>query len=134
MVISYAQVVGTKRRRIFVAKYLVLYSSSHRTGQELRWRVASDVDLDLVRRRLDHAEPGEFVKVPVVLEDELETLELRVQPHHFGAWLVLDLPEVEGVPAPLLAARGRMPDLGRFFREVRQVADVARESKRQQSE
>lgn len=117
-----------------MAKYLVLYSSSHRTGQELRWRVASDVDLDLVRRRLDHAEPGEFVKVPVVLEDELETLELRVQPHHFGAWLVLDLPEVEGVPAPLLAARGRMPDLGRFFREVRQVADVARESKRQQSE
>ena len=114
-----------------MAKYLVLYSPTHRTGQELRWRIAADIDLDLVRRRLDHAALNEFVKVPVVLEDELETLELRVQPHQFGAWLVLELPEVEDAPAPLVAARGRMPDWGRLFR---QAADAARESKRQQSE
>jgi hypothetical protein len=114
-----------------VAKYLVLYSPTHRTGQELRWRIATDVDLDIVRRRLDHAQPGEFVKVPVVLEDELETLELRVQPHQFGAWLVLDLSEAEGAAAPLVAARGRMPDWGRLFR---QAADAARDTKRQVSE
>ncbi|ORW85424.1 hypothetical protein AWC22_12075 [Mycobacterium riyadhense] len=112
----------------------MLYSSTHRTGQELRWRLAADVDLDEIQRRLDRAQPGEFVKVPVVLEDELETLQLRVQPYQFGAWLVLDLPEVQGAPAPLLAARGRMPDWGRLFRQVHQAADVARESKRQQSE
>lgn len=117
-----------------MAKYLVLYSSAHRTGQELRWRIAADVDLDQVRRRLDRAVPGEFVKVPVVLEDELDTLELRVQPHQFGAWLVLDLPEVEGAPAPLVAARGRMPDWGRLFRQVHHAADAARETKRQQTE
>ncbi|MCV7197411.1 hypothetical protein [Mycobacterium angelicum] len=114
-----------------MAKYLVLYSSSQRIGQELRWRLAADVDLEAVRRRLDQAQPGEFIKVPVVLEDELQTLQLRVQPHQFGAWLVVDLPEVEGAPAPLLAARGRMPDWGRLFR---QAADVAREPKRQQSQ
>ncbi|OBF22609.1 hypothetical protein [Mycobacterium kubicae] len=115
-----------------MAKYLVLYSSAHRTGQELRWRLATDVDLEDVRRRLDAAEQGEFVKVPVVLEDELETLLLRVQPHEFGAWLVLDLPEVAGSPAPLLAARARMPDFGQIFRQVHEAADAVRESKRQQ--
>ncbi|CAM3007302.1 hypothetical protein H7J50_22660 [Mycobacterium intermedium] len=112
-----------------MAKYLVLYSSSHRTGQELRWRLAADVDLEIVRRRLDQAVPGEFVKVPVVLEDELETLQLRVQPHQFGAWLVLDLPDLKDSPPPLSAARARMPDFSQLFRQVRDVADSVRESK-----
>lgn len=116
-----------------MAKYLVLYSSTHRTGQELRWRLAADAELDEVRRRLDRAVPGEFVKVPVVLEDEIDTVQLRVQPHQFGAWLLLDLPEVQGTPAPLLAARARMPDFGQIFRQVQEAAaDSVRQSKKQQ--
>lgn len=111
-----------------MAKYLVLYGPTHRTGQELRFRLGADADLEVVQRRLDHAAPGEFVKVPVVLEDEIATLNLRVQPHLYGAWLLLDLPEGPDTPAPLLAARGRMPDVQRLFR---QVGDAARQARQQ---
>ncbi|KQH79635.1 MULTISPECIES: hypothetical protein [Mycobacterium] len=112
-----------------MGKYLVLYSPAHRTGQELRWRLAEDADVTDVRRRLDKAQPGEFVTVPVVLEDELDTLLLRVQPHQFGAWLVLDLAETQRPTAPLPAARARVPDFGQIFRDA---AEAVRESTRQQ--
>lgn len=117
-----------------MAKYLVLYGPTHRTGQELRFRLAADADLELVQRRLDHAQPDEFVKVPVVLEDEIATLNLRVQPGLFGAWLVLDLPEGPDTPAPLSAARGRMPDVQRLFRQMGDAARQARQQLENQSE
>ena len=88
----------------------------------------------MVERRLEHAQPDEFVKVPVVLEDEIATLNLRVQPNLYGAWLVLDLPEGPDTPAPLQAARGRMPDVQRLFRQVGDAARQARQQIEKQSE
>jgi hypothetical protein len=93
-----------------VAKYLVLYGPTHRIGHEYRFRLPAECELDQLRQDLDQAAPGQFVRMAVVLDDGVQPVELRVQPHLYGAWAVLDLPESPELPAPLQAARGREQD------------------------
>jgi hypothetical protein len=94
-----------------VAKYLVLYGPTHQVGQEYRFRLSADCEPDQLQRDLDQAQLGQFVQVSVVLDDDLQLVPLRLQPHLYGAWAVLDLPESPDWPAPMQAARGRQPDL-----------------------
>jgi hypothetical protein len=93
-----------------VAKYLVLYGPTHRIGQEHRFRLPDDCEPDQLQQDLDRAWPGQFVPVTIELDDDVERVRLRVQPHSYGAWAVLDLPESPELPAPLAAARGREAD------------------------
>ena len=91
-----------------MALFLVLYGSTHQTNQSSRFLLAPTANVDDVSAALDAAQPGQFVTVPHC-QDEVETVQLRVQPHLFGAWVVLQVEPGEQAPQP--AARARQPDL-----------------------
>lgn len=112
-----------------MAKYLVLYGAGRKTGEEQRFRLAENVELGELAEQLDQVGPGQFATVPVVLEDDVETVLLRVQPHLFGGWLVLDLQEGHGRPAPKPAARGRQPDGRAAAAQLAQLGEMMRKGK-----
>lgn len=97
-----------------MAKYLVLYGPTHRVGQEYRFRLSADCDIDRLQRDLDQAQPGQFVQATAVLDDDVQSVTLRVQPHLYGAWAVMDLPESPELPAPMQAARVGSRILGKL--------------------
>ena len=104
-----------------MAKYLVLCGP---TNRETRFRLAGDADLAEVQQRLDQARPEEFVTVAAALEDELAPLQLRVQPHAYAAWFVLDLPEGSGLPAPMQAVRARQADIQQTTQQIGMLGEV----------
>lgn len=101
-----------------MAGYLILYSTALHTGRAARFRINSNVDPQGVSELLDSANPGQFVTIPVVLEDEIEPMDLRVQPHLYGAWAVIEQDETAPGAPPAAAARGRQSSLGALFRQA----------------
>lgn len=90
-----------------MAWFLMLYSPTLKTSQPARFRLAANAEPDSLQGHLDAAQPGDFVTVPVVLEDEIEPMALRVQPHLYGAWAILNQDETLPGTRPQPGARGR---------------------------
>jgi hypothetical protein len=109
----------------------VLYGSTHQTNQSTRFLLAPTADTAAVTTALAAAEPGQFVSVPVVFEDEVETVQLRVQPHLYGAWVVLQVEP--GSQAPQRAARARQPDLREVGQQLGQLGEALRQAREQQN-